>query len=617
MPTKLEALQQYFGYREFRQGQEEIIDAILSGRDTVGVLPTGGGKSLCFQLPALLMPGITLVVSPLISLMKDQVAFLAKNGICGAYLNSSLTYRQYRAALYNAKEGRYKIIYLAPERLHTPEFLEFAKQAQISMVTVDEAHCISQWGQDFRPSYLKIASFLKELPYRPVVSAFTATATPKVREDICSLLSLREPYLAVTSFYRKNLSFKIQKTQNKLYDFHELMEKYRGKSGIVYCITRKSVRQLCFALQLWGFPATRYHAGLSSEERKENQEDFISGKSPIMVATSAFGMGIDKPDVSFVIHYHMPKDLESYYQEAGRAGRNGEKADCILLYDMLDESRNRYLLYLSEEKAGLSPEMKEVVVRQNEARLQAMAFFCHTSECLNHYILRYFGEQFPTSCGTCSNCHSSFQETDITKISRKILRHLKKLPSIYEIWTLCDLFLGIIKRVRRIPFSFHEKRAYGIFKELDREWLREVVFYLVHEGYLSLAGRPNPVLSPGERAQELENRKHVVTMKMPVKPAAPKAPPVTWKPMERTKNPELFKRLFDLRIKLALEHGIAPPYLILSNASLEAICERLPRTPKELLQITGVNEEKQAQYGEEFLDVVSQYVQEQGGAAKG
>lgn len=611
MLTKQEALQHYFGYQEFREGQEEVVDAILSGRDTLGIMPTGGGKSLCFQLPALLMPGITLVISPLISLMKDQVTFLTQNGIRGAYLNSSLTYRQYRAALRNAKEGRYKIIYLAPERLLTPEFLEFAQQAQISMVTVDEAHCVSQWGQDFRPSYLLIAPFLKKLPQRPVVSAFTATATPRVKEDILSLLSLESPYVAFTSFNRKNLYFEVKKSRNKLTDLRQIVAERPGKSGIIYCATRKAVEKVCFALREWGFPATQYHAGLSDDERKENQEAFVYDHSPIMVATNAFGMGIDKSNVSFVVHYNMPKDMESYYQEAGRAGRDGENADCILLYSSQDEATNRYLISLTEENEELSPKMKELVLRQNEARLQAMIFFCHTTECLRHCILRYFGEQAPTACGNCGSCVSSFEETDITKTARTILRCVKELPGSYGMQTLCDLLRGS-KNEKNRRLAFQKMPAYGTLKGTDANWLKEILYFLVMEGYLSLSGGLYPVLSLGSRAQELERRKSVLIMKVPAKATPSKQNLSKSREISKKKpDQELFERLRLLRSRLAFEQHI-PAYLVFSNAALEDMCAKLPETPAEFLLVSGVGENKLQRYGADFLGVISEYLREKG-----
>ena len=364
-------LKQYFGYDEFRQGQEQLIEAVLNGQDVLGIMPTGAGKSLCFQIPALMMDGITLVISPLISLMKDQVGTLNQAGIHAAFLNSSLTQGQYHTALKYAMQGRYKIIYVAPERLETEGFINFALNSgvKISMLAVDEAHCVSQWGQDFRPSYLKILEFLKKLPYRPVLTAYTATATAEVRDDIMDILNLRDPFVLTTGFDRENLYYAVKRPRDKYRELlsylKEKEEKMPGSSGIIYCLSRKNVEEVCYQLREDGFSVTRYHAGLSDEERKENQEDFIYDRKQIMVATNAFGMGIDKPDVRFVVHYNMPKNMESYYQEAGRAGRDGEPAECILYYAPIDNRTNRFLIENGEENEELDAITKQTVIERD------------------------------------------------------------------------------------------------------------------------------------------------------------------------------------------------------------------------------------------------------------
>ena len=392
-------LKQYFGYDEFRQGQEQLIEAALNGQDVLGIMPTGAGKSLCFQIPALMMDGITLVISPLISLMKDQVGTLNQAGIHAAFLNSSLTQGQYHTALKYAMQGRYKIIYVAPERLETEDFINFALNSgvKISMLAVDEAHCVSQWGQDFRPSYLKILEFLKKLPYRPVLTAYTATATAEVRDDIMDILNLRDPFVLTTGFDRENLYYAVKRPRDKYRELlsylKEKEEKMPGSSGIIYCLSRKNVEEVCYQLREDGFSVTRYHAGLSDEERKENQEDFIYDRKQIMVATNAFGMGIDKPDVRFVVHYNMPKNMESYYQEAGRAGRDGEPAECILYYAPIDNRTNRFLIENGEENEELDAITKQIVMERDWERLRQMTFYCYTKECLRHYILNYIGEQ--------------------------------------------------------------------------------------------------------------------------------------------------------------------------------------------------------------------------------
>ena len=403
--TKLEALEKYFGYTAFRPAQENLIDALLAGSDVLGVMPTGAGKSICFQIPALLLPGVTLVVSPLISLMKDQVAQLRQGKVPAAFINSSLTAEQYREVLRRVGEGRYKIIYVAPERLETADFLRFSSETQISLVAVDEAHCVSQWGQDFRPSYLRIAGFVERLKNRPVIGAFTATATTAVKKDIIRLLGLREPLSITTGFDRPNLYFEVATQKNKSKYFRELIEQRSGMCGIVYCATRRAVDSVCAELRRNGVSAARYHAGLEDVERRLNQDDFINNRITVMVATNAFGMGIDKPDVRFVFHYNMPKNLESYYQEAGRAGRDGKPSDCILLYSGDDIKTAEALIRESGKNEGLTERERETVRYHDAARLDKMVRYCEIEGCLRSYILRYFGEKQKGRCGNCSNCN--------------------------------------------------------------------------------------------------------------------------------------------------------------------------------------------------------------------
>ena len=397
---KYEVLKRYFGYSSFRNGQEELVDALLSGRDVLGIMPTGAGKSLCYQIPAIMMSGITLVISPLISLMKDQVNALVQQGVSAAYLNRSLTDAQYNKALENAKLGKYKIIYVAPERLESNSFLRFAMNADISLIAVDESHCVSQWGQDFRPSYLNINAFISRLDCRPVIGAFTATATEEVKNDIIQLLKLRDPFKVTTGFDRPNLFFSVLRPNKKSEELLKLIRERKNQSGIVYCSTRKKVEQVCDLLNKRGISATRYHAGLEDEERVKNQDDFVYDRKSVMVATNAFGMGIDKSDVRFVIHYNMPKNIESYYQEAGRAGRDGEDADCILMYSKADVSTCKYFIENNNDNDGLSPEQKEFFRQREEERLKQMVFYCTTSDCLRGYMLKYFGDEHKESCGS-------------------------------------------------------------------------------------------------------------------------------------------------------------------------------------------------------------------------
>ena len=401
---KYDILKTYYGYDTFRDGQEELIDCLLNGQDVCGIMPTGAGKSVCYQVPALLLPHVTLVVSPLISLMKDQVRALNQMGVHAAYLNSSLSWNQYKKALAYAKEGRYKIIYVAPERLLTEDFLEFAASTPISLLAVDEAHCVSQWGQDFRPSYLKIPEFVRTLPIRPVIGAFTATATREVREDIIRMLELSDPHVAVAGFDRKNLYFEVRHDKDKYRSIRDYLLAHPDSSGVIYCATRKNVEEVCDRLLADGFRATRYHAGLSDEERRANQEAFTYDDAPIMVATNAFGMGIDKSNVRFVIHYQMPRSMEAYYQEAGRAGRDGEAAECILLYNGSDIFTAKWMIEHTEPNENMTAAEQSAVRYQDMNRLNRMVDYCTKPGCLRAFILRYFGENAAQDCGHCSAC---------------------------------------------------------------------------------------------------------------------------------------------------------------------------------------------------------------------
>ena len=601
MSTKLQVLEQYFGYPSFREGQEELIDALLRGRDAVGIMPTGAGKSLCFQVPALMLPGVTLVVSPLISLMKDQVNALVQNGIRGAYLNSSLTAGQYRAALRNARAGVYKIIYVAPERLLTPEFLDFAVHAEVSMVTVDEAHCVSQWGQDFRPSYLSIPEFLSALPRRPVVSAFTATATPRVREDILSLLELRDPYVTLTGFDRTNLYFEVQKPQNKLEALLHILEEHKGTCGVVYCSTRKTVEEVCEELCRRGYRASRYHAGLTDEERRNSQDDFLYDRAEIMVATNAFGMGIDKSNVSFVVHYNMPKDLESYYQEAGRAGRDGSPADCILLYGGQDVTLQRFLFTRAEENEGVDEETRALLLRQNEERLKAMTFYCHTSSCLREYILNYFGERGKTTCGNCWNCNHLFREEDVSLPAREIAVCVHHLRGRYGVKLVTDILRGS-KNEKVLRQGFDRYPSHGKLSGMSEGRIRDIIHFLILEGYLALSGGDYPVLSAGERMDELLRGDGPLWMKLPEESARVKKTAAAKTPAGPG-DPELFERLRTLRGKLAARQNV-PSYVVFSNAALEDMAARQPETPEEFLQVSGVGQAKLQRYGKEFLEEI-------------
>lgn len=481
---KLSVLKEYFGHDSFREGQDRITDSLLGGRDVLGIMPTGAGKSICYQVPALMFDGVTIVISPLISLMKDQVSALVQSGVAAAYINSSLTHAQYLKVLQNTESGKYKIIYVAPERLCAPAFLEICRNLNISMVAVDEAHCVSQWGQDFRPSYLKIPDFIDALNSRPVVGAFTATATGAVRDDIKTLLRLVSPLVVTTGFDRPNLFFSVMQPKNKSIELMKLIKERKNESGIVYCSTRKAVEEVCELLQKNGFAATRYHAGLDENERRRNQDDFVYDRATIMVATNAFGMGIDKSNVSFVIHYNMPKNMESYYQEAGRAGRDGRSADCILLYSAKDVRTNQFLINNSEPNPDLTEDEQEEVRRRDRERLKQMTFYCTTHKCLRKFILEYFGDKGPERCEKCSNCLSNHENTDITVDAQKIMSCVARTGQRYGKKVICDVLRGS-KNERLISAGLSRQSTYGIMADCPEKRLRDIIDHLCENGYMT------------------------------------------------------------------------------------------------------------------------------------
>lgn len=602
MQRMYQVLERVFGYQKFREGQKELVEAILSGRDVAGIMPTGAGKSICFQLPALLLSGITLVVSPLISLMKDQVGALIQNGVRAAYLNSSLTARQYRLALDNASHGVYKIIYVAPERLMTEAFQKFAQTADISMLTVDEAHCVSQWGQDFRPSYLEIPTFLGTLPHRPIVSAFTATATPQVREDIITLLGLREPFVKLTGFDRKNLSFEVQRPQSKQGALTRLLTELSGRSGIIYCSTRKAVEEVCEFLQRRGLAATRYHAGLSDEERKKNQEDFLFDRCPVMVATNAFGMGIDKSNVSFVIHYNMPKDLESYYQEAGRAGRDGEEARCILLYSGRDVITNQFLIDHAEENEGLTESQRNAVRQQSQNRLREMTFYATTSDCLRGFILRYFGETAPSYCGNCSNCLQNFEEVDVSAVAKKILRCVAATGERYGIKLMVDTLRGKETDRTQATALIHSEQ-FGALRDQSEKRLREIIQALLQVGALRQSQGEYPVLELDGRANDYLTEKKPLLLKLVKEEQRPTRGNRT---EQEPVDPELFEALRAVRVEIAKVQGV-PAFVVFTDATLRDMCMKVPADLGQLLEVQGVGVNKAERYGAKFLAAISTY----------
>ena len=614
----IDILKQYFGYDTFREGQRPLIDSVLKGRDVLGIMPTGAGKSMCFQIPALMMEGITLVISPLISLMKDQVGALNQAGVHAAFLNSSLTMGQYVKALRLAKEGRYKIIYVAPERLETEGFLEFvlSENVHISFLAVDEAHCVSQWGQDFRPSYLKIIEFLKKLPYRPVVGAYTATATEDVRDDIMDILELQNPYVMTTGFDRENLYFAVKKPVDKYKELvHYLKDrekKFSGSSGIIYCLTRKNVEDICYRLRKEGFSVTRYHAGLSDEERKENQEDFIYDRRQIMVATNAFGMGIDKSDVRFVIHYNMPKNMESYYQEAGRAGRDGEPAECILYYEPMDVRTNRFFIENGEDNEELDEFTRQLVKERDIERLKQMTFYCFTSECLRHYILKYFGENSSGYCGNCLNCMTQFEEVDITNEARAIIHCMDANRMNYGVSTIIDILRGA-KNQKILSKGLNQNPEYGTLSQMTVTRLRQIVQELMYQGYLELSGDQYPVIQTTRKSAGFQQNNRTLVMKLAKEKEREEVSGRKQKRGSRKKagaaamlsekDLELFETLRVLRREIAEEEKV-PPYMIFSDKTLALMSAAHPANLEEILRISGVGEFKLQKYGERFLQVI-------------
>jgi len=614
-------LKQYFGYDTFRGGQESLISETLAGKDVLGVMPTGAGKSICFQVPSLMMEGVTLVISPLISLMKDQVSALLQSGVAAAYINSSLSERQMYKALYNARNNAYKLIYIAPERLLTADFIDYAKSAHISMLTVDEAHCISQWGHDFRPSYTKIPEFIARLPNRPVISAFTATATLKVREDIINLLELENPTVLVAGFERPNLYFEVKKPKDKYSALLAFLEDKKERSGVIYCSTRATVEEVCASLELDGYNVSRYHAGLPDRERYDNQDDFINDRVQIMVATNAFGLGIDKPNVAFVVHYNMTKDIESYYQEAGRAGRDGEPADCILLYSGQDVRTNLWLIENSRENEESEDEyIREQLLERDRAKLREMTFYCTTNDCLRGYILKYFGEHPPVYCGNCGNCKTNFEMVDITVSAQKILSCVVRMKERYGINMIIDTLRGS-KSERVLRLGFDKLSTYGICEQTAHQ-LRAIMQHLIISGYLVKTDDEYPVIKLGRLANEVLSGSATVQMKLPkekpaIKPDKLKVKRPEIKPVDkrsskvkqteiRPADKQLFAVLRDVRLSIAQEQNL-PAFVIFHDSTLTDMCIKLPTTKEALLNVSGVGQVKAERYGKQFIDAISDY----------
>lgn len=644
----LDTLKRYFGYSSFRPGQERMVSAILSGCDALGVMPTGAGKSICYQVPALMLPGLTLVVSPLVSLMADQVRALKAAGARPSYLNSTLTPAQQNTVLKRASEGWYQIMYVAPERLADPRFLAFARAAAgpggigIPLVAVDEAHCVSQWGQDFRPSYLEIASFVAALPQRPVLAAFTATATERVRADISTMLGLRAPQTVTTGFDRPNLYFEVQELGDKakVAWVRDYVRSHAQESGIVYCATRKKVDELAqdlmHELAPLGVRVGHYHAGLSTEERRVNQEGFITDAIPVIVATNAFGMGIDKPNVRYVIHLNAPESIEAYYQEAGRAGRDGDPAGCVLLWNGADFNLRRRLIDRDPGDVELDEGQREQAKRNRFRLLSQMEGYCRTTDCLRAYILRYFGEDgrdregaspapaVARGCGNCSNCLTPFEADDVTEAARAIMRFVSRHPGRFGKALIADVLHGAnTERIRSLRLDSDSE--YGKLAELPIARVRDTVEQLIGSGYLTVSMGQYPVIgmgdlglaalnSPEEFAFSIKRRKRGRAGSERARRAVDllrDEAALDSKPRVGD-DAELFERLRALRRELA-EWRDVPPYIVCSDKTLRGLCRQRPATREELLEVSGIGERKADEFGEAFLKAIAEFEDEHRG----
>lgn len=587
MDKAREILSKYYGYSSFRSGQKKIINSILQGRDTLGIMPTGGGKSVCFQIPALLFSGTTLVISPLISLMKDQVDALHSLGISATFINSTLDQETVEERIQQTRQGKFKLVYVAPERLESKVFLARIKSLPISLLAIDEAHCVSQWGHDFRPSYLAILPFINELPRRPVVAAFTATATEEVKQDIVKLLALRSFRVFLTGFDRENLTFSILRGENKRDFILNYLENNRGQSGIVYAATRKEVDNLHEFLNKKGYAVGKYHAGLSDHERIRSQEQFLYDDIQVMIATNAFGMGIDKSNVRFVIHYNMPKNMEAYYQEAGRAGRDGEPGECILLFSPQDTLVQKFLI----EQTPSPAERKT-----NEyKKLQDMVDYCHTPRCLRRYILKYFGEEASLEeCGNCGNCKDDRELTDITEEAQKIFSCIWRMKEQYGVSLVADVLKGSQNK-KVLQYGFNKLSTYGLLKNFTAKQIADLMNVLIAEGYLYLTEGQYPLVRLRPKAYPVLKSQEKVMQKV-------------WQREQKViADDSLFEQLRNLRKEISHRAKI-PPYIVFPDSTLREMCERLPTDQRAMLSIKGVGQNKFELYGRHFLELIIRYV---------
>ncbi|HHT7191224.1 TPA: DNA helicase RecQ [Bacillus cereus] len=582
-----ELLASYFGYSSFRRGQDETIKNVLEGKDTVCIMPTGGGKSICYQIPALVFEGTTLVISPLISLMKDQVDTLVQNGISATYINSSISITEANQRIQLAKQGHYKLLYVAPERLDSMEFVDQLIDMKIPMIAIDEAHCISQWGHDFRPSYLHIHRILDYLPEKPLVLALTATATPQVREDICNTLGINQENTIMTTFERENLSFSVVKGQDRNAYLADYIRQNQKESGIIYAATRKVVDQLYEDLMKAGVSVSKYHAGMSDHDRAEQQELFLRDEVSVMVATSAFGMGIDKSNIRYVIHYQLPKNMESYYQEAGRAGRDGLDSECILLYSSQDVQVQRFLIDQSTGESRFSNELE---------KLQNMTDYCHTEQCLQSFILQYFGEEPQEDCDRCGNCTDDRESIDVTRESQMVLSCMIRTNQRFGKQMIAQVLTGS-KNKKVIEFNFHTLPTYGLLSNRSVKEVSEFIEFLISEELIAVEHGTYPTLKVTEKGKEVLLGKENVLRKERVETR------------QIVQDHPLFEVLREVRKEIAQGEGV-PPFVIFSDQTLKDMCAKMPQNDSELLTVKGIGEHKLVKYGSHFLQAVQHFIEE-------